>query len=152
MVVATLHVLCDHVRISETGLKDGDQLSLLLASFAPRGNYSYDTGCGVDRMTIKADFGDDGVFNITITTGPETLRWHILQSLQCQGTVQMEGSSEFRMIINAVERKHPHFVDWMRPGSELRGKIDLGCNQVYLSFPMPIPWGCVGVPLTAVQC
>eukprot|EP00438_Fugacium_kawagutii_P032350 Skav234853 [mRNA] locus=scaffold840:66230:66430:- [translate_table: standard] len=47
----------------------------------------------------------------------------------------MDGSSDFRMIIASLERKGL-FHGEICPGTELRGKIDPGCNQVSLFLPI----------------
>eukprot|EP00438_Fugacium_kawagutii_P032913 Skav221778 [mRNA] locus=scaffold2426:253243:253974:+ [translate_table: standard] len=134
--------LCDDARLSEKGLGDGDQLSVIV-SHALQGNYvasfpfSNDGPCGSGTLAdIKADFGHDGTFNITMRES--LLLWEIIRfdvdedydeyaageawDHHYQGTVHMDGSSEFRMIITSLNRKGI-FQDEVCPGTELLGKL-----------------------------
>eukprot|EP00438_Fugacium_kawagutii_P007673 Skav232221 [mRNA] locus=scaffold2626:548598:549365:+ [translate_table: standard] len=159
-LISGAEVLRDDVRISETGLGDGDQLSLIV-SFTPQGAYKHSSGlfesgpAGDDTLAdIKADFGDDGTFKITMNEGlilpgedfdaetfedkepdPSFDPYAAGQAWdhRYQGTVQMDGSSDFRMFINTLERKGVFHHEMCC--TELRGKIDPGCNQVSLCLP-----------------
>eukprot|EP00438_Fugacium_kawagutii_P021821 Skav230871 [mRNA] locus=scaffold1335:399247:399978:- [translate_table: standard] len=142
-------VLRDDVLLSEAGLRDGDQLSVVV-SFAPHGNYvakfeGHFGPAGLNTWaTIKADFSDDGTFDITmdeseITSDDEDedydeyaegAAWHH----HYQGTVQMDGSSEFRMVIATVDRKGI-FHDEMCPGSELCGTLSADGCDVSIRLP-----------------
>lgn len=145
------------MRLSERGLGDGDQLSLITC-FAPQGNYAarFDfpysdrEPLGLDGRAwsdIKADFGRDGTFDITMEEmdydwalmiekhqldGMDLYAFGASWDHHYQGTVQMDGS-EFRMIIDSVNRRGI-FRDEMRL-AELRGKLSDGCNQVSICLP-----------------
>eukprot|EP00438_Fugacium_kawagutii_P007671 Skav232219 [mRNA] locus=scaffold2626:543438:545003:+ [translate_table: standard] len=137
----SIEVLRDNARLWMTGLRDGDQLSLIV-SFAVRGNYgtlvAVDGGTAeLGTLDIKANFGEDGTFDITIRQMQIAFgRGGDAWDHRYQGTVEMDGSSDFRMIITTMERKGV-FHDEICPGTELRGKID-GCKQVSLCLPFAI--------------
>eukprot|EP00438_Fugacium_kawagutii_P011941 Skav218687 [mRNA] locus=scaffold4775:40329:40934:+ [translate_table: standard] len=143
-------VLRDDVRLSETDLADGGQLSVTL-SFAPQGSYvCANVGFDSDHwFNVKADFGDDGTFDITVHEG-ELIPGDTYEEYpdydeyehgakwdhHYQGTVQMDGLSDFRMTINTLDRKGVfHDAISMCPGTGLRGKLCDDCNQVSIHLP-----------------